>query len=186
MVLQWKVRQYCNKVLGCLWSLSIRENEIEGEGKLALTLIFYHVSPLVGYSFGSLFGQLWCEDKEPLVLLDHIIHSWPIPSIFWHTWHGKPEFVQPSSIKYLCQAFRGCHVVFNYDGDDLGWVCFEKHLNFLKDINGWLLLENQIEIFPTKWISESFDYVSSKKFARSKRQQTDKELHIKVALTKAV
>lgn len=107
---------------------------------MGLTLVFYHVSPLIGNAFIGLLSLFRSEDQQTLIFLDHISNCWPISAIFGHSWNREPEFSQASSIKHFGQALWRRNVVFNYDGHNLWWVCFKKCCNFFEFSNGRLLI----------------------------------------------
>lgn len=88
----------------------------ESDNGTKLTLIFDDIVPLVSDAFGSFLGGFGGENKEALVLLDHVIDGGPVGSILGHSRQWEQVLGQPRGVEHLGEPIGGCHVVFNEYG----------------------------------------------------------------------
>lgn len=112
---------------------------------IKLTLVFYNVIPLVSNALGGFFRWFGGENDQALILLGHVIHGWPIFTILGHSRQREQVIAQPRSIEHLGEPLGRCHVVFNEDGHNFWWICFQKWLDVFKYIYSRLLCHGGCE-----------------------------------------
>ena len=106
---------------------------------IMLTLIFNHVLPLISYSFPCFLWGIGSKNNKSVICLNHLRHSGPILTLFWHLGHRKPILIQSSTCEHISQPLWSVHIVFNYDGNNLSWIFRQERLHFFQSINCRLL-----------------------------------------------
>lgn len=104
-----------------------------------LTLVLYHVSPLVRDALGGFLGFFGGEYHQALVLGDHLADQRPVVSVLGHARDREPVLEQPRSIENLCKTHGGRDIIFDEDCYDFRRVRFEKVSDFAEHIDGRLL-----------------------------------------------